>query len=148
MASCSSAPCVMQPFSSAIVAITSPSESRLRTFVYGSASNSFNSRVAIGLILTLAISLRVYPLISFAPSTLRIEVRVHPEPSDRQIMVVADGENFYRESGWTIDPEHCPKLFSWPLRDLPAGEYVITAAIGDWQNARAVDRQTVRVQGF
>jgi hypothetical protein len=76
-------------------------------------------------LLVLAIALRVTPAISFAPATLTIQVRVHPEPSDRQVQVIVDGENFSRLSKWTIDPPHCPTLFSYPLKDLPAGIYEV-----------------------
>lgn len=91
------------------------------------------------------IVLTVNPSIAFAPATLTISVRVHPEPSDRQVQVVVDGESFSRLSRWTIDPEHCPALFSYPLKDLPAGSYEVRAEIGDWTSVRASDRATVEV---
>jgi hypothetical protein len=37
------------------------------------------------------------------------------------------------------------QLFSYPLKDLPAGIYEITAQIGDWSSVRASDRQTVEI---
>jgi hypothetical protein len=97
------------------------------------------------MLLVLAIALRVTPAISFAPATLTIQVRVHPEPSDRQVLVLVDGEHFSRLSSWTIDPEHCPALFSYPLKDLPEGMYEVRAEIGDWSSVRASARQTVEV---
>lgn len=97
-------------------------------------------------LLVLAISLRVTPLVSFAPATLTIQVRVHPEPSDRQVQVVVESEHFSRLSRWTIDPSNCPALFTYPLRDLPEGAYQITAEIGDWSSVRASARQTVEIR--
>jgi hypothetical protein len=104
------------------------------------------SPLRLGLYVVLAIALRVTPAISFAPATLTIYVRVHPEPTDRKILVVANGPNYYRESEWVIDPERCPKLFSYPLKDLPAGIYSVRAEIGDWSSVRASDRVSVDIR--
>lgn len=103
------------------------------------------SPLRVGLYVGLAIALRVTPLVSFAPATVTIQVRVHPEPSDRQVQVVVESESFSRLSRWTIDPEHCPALFSYPLKDLPAGIYSVRAEIGDWSSVRASDSTTVEI---
>jgi hypothetical protein len=96
-------------------------------------------------LLVLAIALRVTPAISFAPATLTIQVRVHPEPSDRQVQVIVEGDSFSRLSRWTINGADSPRLFSYPLKDLPAGIYEVRAEIGDWNSVRASDRQTVEI---
>lgn len=92
-----------------------------------------------------AIKLKVSPQISFAPSRLQVQVRVHPMDEDRWIRVELDGENFYRASEFTVS-DH--PLYSWPIPDVPAGAYDVVAAIGHANQVRASDRTTVIVQGF
>lgn len=86
----------------------------------------------------------VTPAISFAPTTLTVRVRVQPIPDDRWIMVVLDGEDFYRRSDFTIEGDRA--LYSWDWKDVPAGDYIVSAAIGSAQ-ARSSDRAQVLVQG-
>lgn len=104
------------------------------------------SALRLALCVTLAIALRVSPLISFAPATVTIQVRVHPEPSDRQIVVQLDSGEFGRRSEFTIDGDKGPRLYSWTLRDLPPGQYEVVAQIGDWTHARASDHARVEIR--
>lgn len=90
--------------------------------------------------------LTVRPLISFAPTNVEIKVRVHADTEDRWISVQADSGEFARRSDWTIEGDRVLYVVSW--RDLPAGEYDITASIGHGDQIRAQDRAHIVVNGF
>lgn len=93
-----------------------------------------------------AIRLTIRPLVSFAPSTWAIQVRVHPESSDRWISVWTDNGDFSRLSAFTIEGDRTVYSVDW--RSVPEGTYVVQAAIGHGDVTRAQDRQQVTVQGF
>ena len=91
------------------------------------------------------ITLRVSPLISFAPTNLEISVRVRAGANDRWVSVQADSGEFSRRSDWTIEGDRVLYSFTW--RDVPAGEYLVVAAIGS-TDVRATDRVSVIVRGL
>lgn len=92
-----------------------------------------------------AVKLTIRPLVSFAPSQLAIQVRVQPEADDRWISVWTDSGDFSRLSAFTIEPDRHLYVVTWPR--VPAGEFVVQAAIGHGDITRASDRQQVTVQG-
>ncbi len=92
------------------------------------------------------IALTVYPRISFAPATIRIQVRMQPIASDRHVRVETDGENFFRATEYSIEGEKAPKLASWTIPDLPSGSYTVVAGIGPWSGYRAQDRTIIEVR--
>lgn len=73
--------------------------------------------------------LKVWPQIAFAPAGLHVELRIPRHPDNRIVHLVADGENFYRESDWQLDGSDAPFLFVVDWRDLPAGDYTIIAEL-------------------
>ena len=110
------------------------------------------ARQGVGLILCLVllfhgaprkpIELSVTPSgFAFAPATIRVQVRIQPVDSDRAVWVVVDAENYYGESDWNIPGAASPHLFH-PIefRDLPAGAYVIFAAIGRYADGKQLIR--------
>lgn len=95
-----------------------------------------------------ALHLKVRPTIAFAPSSLYVEIRLHPITSDRVVAVTADGPEFFRSSAWTVEGTHAAKLFSWVWRDAPAGEYGVRAQIGNGRTWRATAYQRVTLLGM
>lgn len=88
-----------------------------------------------------ALRLQVTPLVSFAPATLAVQVRVQVDPDDRWISVGTDNGEFRRVSGFTISQERSFYMIDW--REVPAGDYVVVAAIGHGDVTRA--EESVRV---
>jgi hypothetical protein len=87
----------------------------------------------------------VRPTVSFAPARLAIQVRLQPDDSDRWINVAMDNGDYRRTSGVTIEPDRKLYLVSWP--GVPAGEYVIVAAVGQGSQTRATASAHVVVSG-
>jgi hypothetical protein len=92
------------------------------------------------------IQVAVSPSISFAPSNLRIRVRVTPNPENRALTVVAESGDFYRSSQIQLEGDHAPATTMIEFRGLPGGDYEIVAALVDSVGRqRAVGRQSVSV---
>jgi hypothetical protein len=77
--------------------------------------------------LTIAVS----PAQSFAPSDLMVRVHVAPDAANRALVIVADGDNYYRSSVIQIDGESGPRMMMLELRSVPGGDYEIRAAVVD-----------------
>ena len=75
--------------------------------------------------LTLALS----PVHSFAPATVRIRARIEPNADNRLLTIVADGPNFYRSSEMQLDGEEAPKTVELWFREVPAGDYEVSAIV-------------------
>lgn len=89
-------------------------------------------------------SLPLYPLKLQAPATLHVKVRVVPHESDRALLVVLDGPEYERRSEQSLDGLSSRKVYDWWFKDLPQGEYVILAAIGN-RDVRATATATATV---
>ncbi len=92
--------------------------------------------------LTIAVS----PAVAFAPATVRVRARIEPNADNRRLTIVADGVAFYRSSEIQIDGEQAPRTFELAFRDLPGGEYEVSAILTDTVGRqRAIARQATRV---
>lgn len=90
------------------------------------------------------LTLHVSPKVSFAPATLRIRLRVHPDERDRWIRVALEGDAFATSHEWTIATDQT--LYGFDFKDVPSGEYIVDARIGHTGgNLCASDRQAVQV---
>jgi hypothetical protein len=90
--------------------------------------------------------INVSPLMSFAPSNIRILTRLVPDDENRTLDVVAESAEFYRSSQIPLEGDRAPAIITVEFRDLPRGEYevysVLTDRVGE---RRAVARQRVTV---
>lgn len=91
------------------------------------------------------LSVTVRPAVSFAPARLAIQVRLQPDESDRWISVGMDNGDYRRTSGFTIESDRKLYMISWD--SVPAGEYVILAAVGQGSQTRATASAHVVVSG-
>lgn len=82
-------------------------------------------------ILALVFSLKVYPLVSFAPSILTITIHVEPNANARSLMVLLSAEDseFFRSSTLPMEGDKAPITNRIIWRDVPGGLYDISAAL-------------------
>ena len=79
-----------------------------------------------------AVSVRVNPSVSVAPTMLAIRVNVVPHPKNRALEIVVDSSDFYRLSRVELDGDHAPTVNTLKIDSVPAGDYEVTATvIGD-----------------
>ena len=64
-----------------------------------------------------------------APATIPITVAVEPSANNRELVVEADSDDYYRSSAIELDGENEKRLHSVELKSLPAGEYVVRAQV-------------------
>jgi hypothetical protein len=110
--------------------------------------------VAAGLLLNLEsdlaardrVKIMVDPTVAVPPATLRVRTVVEPDESNRALEVVVDSAEFYSSSELRLDGEHASRVNALTLRDLPAGEYRVTATLttADGQHWVAIKQIQVR----
>ena len=77
------------------------------------------------------LKIAVSPARSFAPSLVRVRVRVEPNPENRMLRIVADSDEFYRRSDLQLDGDNARPTVEMELRNLPGGEYEFTGVLID-----------------
>ena len=77
------------------------------------------------------LTLKINPLIGNAPQDVFVQLRLRPVDSDRVLSVQADSDTFNRASAWQIDGEYAPRIYTFWWRSLGAGDYIVTAIVGD-----------------
>jgi len=75
------------------------------------------------------LTLAPLPAHAFAPAAVRIRARVEPNADNRVLTIVADGPDFYRRSDVPLDGEEAPRTFELWFKDLPAGDYEVSAIL-------------------
>jgi len=63
------------------------------------------------------------------PATVQITVAIEPASNQRLLRVSADGASYYRASEVTLDGERDKRLHVVEFRNLPAGDYMLTAEV-------------------
>jgi hypothetical protein len=92
------------------------------------------------------VKVAVSPLVSFAPSNVRIQVRIVPSDENRALEVVAESGEFYRSSQIQLDGATAPAAMLFEFRDLPGGDYHVYGILTDSAGGqRAMAHQTLRV---
>jgi len=75
------------------------------------------------------LTLRVTPAVAFAPANLLVCATIEANASNRAVEIVAESESFYRSSQMQLDGDSAPRMASFELRSLPAGEYEVRAVL-------------------
>ena len=90
------------------------------------------------------------PRVQFEPGTIRARITVERNPNNRALIVGVLAADFESSSYEQLDGEDAPRTRWRTYPGVPAGEYIVYAALqtsdGDWNEAR----DTVRVlsRGF
>ena len=90
----------------------------------------------------------VSPAQSFAPSFLRVRVRIEPSVENRSLEVIADSGGFYRSSEVQLEGDRAPATINLEFRNLPEGDYQVVGILKDRAgHERSMVNQEVRVIG-
>lgn len=73
--------------------------------------------------------LRVTPRVALAPANIEIRATFERHPDNRLISVIAESKDFYRRSEINVPGSAGPKTFVIWYRDLPRGDYDVTAIL-------------------
>ncbi len=77
------------------------------------------------------LKISVTPMYSFAPSTLRVVVKLERSAENRAIEIFAESEDFYRSSEFSLDGEESPAIVELNVNNAPGGTYRIAAVLKD-----------------
>ena len=91
------------------------------------------------------ISLRVTPSISQAPAYVRVIAQIQRDPANRRLEITADSVDFYRSSTINLEGAEAPRVTEFQLKNLPRGEYTISAVVIDDLGRRSVAQRSVLV---
>lgn len=83
------------------------------------------------------LGIRLLPgLVSPAPGQLRVMATVESHAENRELEVVAESESFFRSSSISLNGDRAPRLNEFFFRNLPSGQYEITATLKGTQGRR------------
>jgi hypothetical protein len=86
------------------------------------------------------------PIVSFAPSTVRVQVRIVPSDENRGLEIVAESDDFYRSSQVQLDGDLSPAAIMFEFRELPGGDYQVYGILTDSAgHRRAIAQQKIKV---
>jgi hypothetical protein len=91
------------------------------------------------------LNLRASPSISYAPSQVRITAGVVPDADNRRLTIEAESESYFRSSDFGLEGENAPRTHFVEYRQLPAGEYRVTARLVGTRGQVAYVETTVTV---
>lgn len=75
------------------------------------------------------VRLRVDPMVALAPSDLRMVIYAETNEHNVAIRLICDGSHYYSSSEYPIHPERDPATRTVWYRDLPGGDYTVTAIL-------------------
>jgi len=75
------------------------------------------------------LSLEARPTFCMEPCEVRITVAVDRNESNRELLVEADGSDFYRSSSVQLDGDAAPSVHTLVWKSLPAGRYQLRAML-------------------
>src|SRR4051812_18066760 len=73
------------------------------------------------------IRIRVSPAVAFSPADIMIETTVEPDARNREVEVTVDSAGFLSTSTVTLDGDNAPRVKTFRFRQLPAGNYEVSA---------------------
>jgi hypothetical protein len=83
------------------------------------------------------LGIRLLPgFISPAPAQLRVLTTVETHADNRELEVVAESPSFYRSSSVSLNGEQAPRLSEFVFKNLPSGQYEVTATLKGSQGRR------------
>lgn len=91
------------------------------------------------------LSLRVTPNVSSAPSNVNVKATVAPDAGNRWLLIEADSGSFLRSSAIQLEGDKAPTVTEIQLKNLPSGEYTVTAVLRDALGQETMVRRTALV---
>jgi hypothetical protein len=81
------------------------------------------------------------------PATVQITVAVEPAAVNRALRIEAESEHMFRSSEITLQGADEKRIHTLEFKNLPAGEYTLSAQVYSTTEMRAVATQQLTVSG-
>jgi hypothetical protein len=103
--------------------------------------------VAPGLTADDKISLHVTPTVSREPAMVNVRAQIERSPENRSLEVTAESVDYFRSSTINLDGEQAPLTTYIALKNLPEGDYRISAVLVDNRGRRSTALSSAIVIG-
>jgi hypothetical protein len=91
------------------------------------------------------LTLRVTPVVAFAPAFVRVQAMFDRDADNRMLRIVAQSGDFYRSSEIEIHGANSPRVQVIEFPSLPSGNYEVSAMLIGTQGKRAWAVTQIRV---
>lgn len=91
------------------------------------------------------LSLKVTPNVSSAPSTVLVRAFITLDADNRWLRIEADSGAFLRSSDIQLEGDKAPLVTELSLKNLPGGEYTVSAVLRDSLGRQTIVRRSVLV---
>ena len=91
------------------------------------------------------IMLRVTPSVSQAPAWVRVIAQVEKDSTNRSLEITADSGEFFRSSTINLEGDQAPRTTELTLKNLPKGNYTVSAVLVDNLGRRSLVQKSVLV---
>ena len=75
------------------------------------------------------IRVRVVPAFALNPADVTVETVIEPDVRNRGVEITVDSANFFTTSTVTLEGERAPRVRTTRFRQLPAGNYEVSATL-------------------
>jgi hypothetical protein len=75
------------------------------------------------------IRVRVVPAFALNPADVIVETVIEPDVRNRGVEITVDSANFFTTSTVTLEGERAPRVRTTRFRQLPAGNYEVSATL-------------------
>jgi hypothetical protein len=75
------------------------------------------------------VSLRITPAVAFAPASIHVFATLESNSDNRSLQVSIDSADYYRSSQVQLEGSRAPHVVSFDFRDVPDGDYKVTARL-------------------
>jgi hypothetical protein len=93
------------------------------------------------------LSIRVSPVIAFAPAFLTIRATMEPSEDARRLAIEVDSTSFSTKSEIPLEGKNSPRMKVIQLKDVPSGLYEIRATVIGPAGTIANTMQVIRIHG-
>ena len=93
------------------------------------------------------LTMRVSPVIAPEPAVLRVIAVVETDDRNRSLEIIAKSDDFFRSSQIQLDGQNARRVSDFEFRDVPRGNYEVTAILAGTGGRRAAVTRSVIVVG-
>jgi hypothetical protein len=91
------------------------------------------------------LTMRVSPVVAFAPAYLVVQTRIEASDQNRSIEIIAESGEFYRSSEMPLNGDQAPRSSRFEFRGLPGGRYTVAAVLKGTSEVLALAHQEINV---
>jgi hypothetical protein len=92
------------------------------------------------------VRVRVVPAFALNPADVMVETIIEPDVRNRGVEITVDSANFFTTSTVSLEGERAPRVRTTRFRQLPAGNYEVSATLVQDNGIRSKVAVTLEIQ--